>query len=266
MCGRRGVPLRFFALVFALSVPLWGLGELAGVVGVVRPYNLPVSALMGFCPLIAALLLLPRGERLALLKRAVASFGPKRWYVPALLLMPGLAVASYVVLRLSGEAVPGPHVVLPMVPVLFVAFFVAAVGEEAGWMGYALGRMPARWSALTTALVMGVVWAVWHVVPWLQADRSVAWVAWQCLGTIATRVLIVWVYGNTGGSVCSAVLLHTSDNMAYVLFPVDGSHYDPMSSGLLATVAAVIVVFLWGPRTMARHRYASRRRTTAPSP
>ena len=104
MSGRCGVPLRFFALVFALSVPLWGLGELADLAGVARPYNLPVSSLMGFCPLIAALLLLPRGERFALLKRAVAGFGPKRWYAPVLLLMPAIAVASYAALRLSGQA------------------------------------------------------------------------------------------------------------------------------------------------------------------
>ncbi|GGM72287.1 hypothetical protein GCM10010106_18270 [Thermopolyspora flexuosa] len=251
MSRGRGSALRFFALVFVLSLPLWLLGHLANQAGAARPYDLPVSSLMAFCPVIAALVLLPRGERLPLLRRSVARFRPGRWYVAAVLLMPGVFAASYVVLRLAGRPLPEPRITWAMVPVLIVMFLVAAVGEEAGWMGYAADRMLARYGAFTVGLVIGLVWAAWHIVPWLQAGRDAGWIAWQCLFTVATRVIIVWMYRNTGASVAAAVLVHASSNVGYALFPVNGSHYDPMTVGLLTAAVAVLVVAVWGPRTLA---------------
>lgn len=47
-------PLKFFVLVFALSVPFWLLGAVTG--GQLSP-DLPVSALIFVCPVIAASIL-----------------------------------------------------------------------------------------------------------------------------------------------------------------------------------------------------------------
>mgnify|MGYP001313725985 FL=1 len=259
-----GSPSRFFALVFALSVPFWLAGWLANAAGAARPYDLPVSSLMAFCPLIAALVLLPRGQRLPLLRRSVARFRPLRWYVPAVLLMPGVFAASYVVLRLAGRPLPEPQIAWATVPVLVVMFLVAAVGEEAGWMGYAADRLLTRYGALTVGLLIGLVWAVWHIVPWLQAGRDAGWIAWQCLFTVASRVIILWLYRNTGASVAATVLLHASSNVGYALFPVNGSHYDPMTTGLLTAAVAVIVVAVQGRRIAAdRTRRGPAASTTA---
>jgi len=49
--------LSFIAIVFALSIPFWILGALAGDVTKTLPINLPISALMTFCPLLAAIIL-----------------------------------------------------------------------------------------------------------------------------------------------------------------------------------------------------------------
>jgi len=68
--------------------------------------------------------------------------------------------------------------------------------------------MQDRWNALETGILLGLVWAVWHWLPLMQAHRSPAWIAWWSLYTVALRVLIVWLYNNTGRSVFAAILYH----------------------------------------------------------
>jgi hypothetical protein len=77
-------------------------------------------------------------------------------------------------------------------------------------------------------------------------------------------VIILWLYRNTGASVAATVLLHASSNVGYALFPVNGSHYDPMTTGLLTAAVAVIVVAVQGRRIAAdRTRRGPAASTTA---
>ncbi len=249
-------PLTFFVLVFALALPFWLLGALVKHVPI--PLNLPVSALQFVCPPIAALILVYREEKLGGVKRLLKSvFDVKRikhkiWYVPIIFLMP----------LLLGRPLPEPYIPFLMIPIFFVVFFIPAVCEEVGWTGYATDPMQERWSALTTSLILGSVWAIWHVIPQLQANTP-AWVAGQFFSTIGLRVLIVWLYNNTGKSVLAAILFHDMVNVSEFSFPNYGSHYDPVIAGAITAITALIVTFLWGSKTLARYRYAVR--DTSPS-
>ena len=251
---RRRSPLTFFLLVFALSIPFWLIGVATGL----RLFaGLPVSSLMTFCPLIAAVILVYREHQpagvTALLKRAFdyKRITAKVWYVPVVLVMPGVMVLSYGLMRLTGVPLPGPQFPVVAALAMFVAFFVAALGEELGWMGYGIDPMQDRWSALQASIVLGLVWAAWHIVPLLQAQRLPAWIAWWCLFTVASRVVIVWLYNNTGKSVFAATLYHAISNVSTILFP---SYYDPRIAGMIVAFAAAIVTVVWGPRTLARYR------------
>ena len=101
-----------------------------------------------------------------------------------------------------------------------------------------------------------MVWAVWHFIPLLSAQRSLAWIAWWSLGTVALRVIITWLYNNTGRSVFIAVLFHAMFNLTWQLFPIDGSFYDPRVTSLILAAVALVVVILAGPRTLVRTRNA----------
>jgi len=257
--ARRRSPLKFFLSVFALSLPFWLAGALTTLQ--LLP-GLPVSALMFFCPVTAALILVYRENKTAgvteLLKR---SFDYKRirakiWYAPIILLMPGVMVLSYGLMRLMGVPLPTPQFTVLAALAVFLAFFVAALDEELGWSGYVIDPMQDRWNALRASILLGLVWAAWHIVPYLQAHRSLAWIAWQCLFTVAARVLLVWLYNNTGKSVFAAAVCHAMLNVSIFLFPIYGSYYDPRVAGLITTFAAVLVTVGWGPRTLARYRTA----------
>jgi len=262
-------PLKFFILVFALALPFWVLGALAKPLP--PPINLSLSSFSFVCPLIAAFILVDREEQPGgisrLLKRVfdLKRIRQKIWYVPIIFLLPGIYLLSYGVMFLLGLPLPG-KIIIPfqLIPILVVVFFLFAVGEETGWTGYATDPMQARWSALTTSLLLGLVWGIWHIVPDIEGHRTLAFIAGQrFLYSFVLRILIVWLYNNTGKSLFAAILFHAMDNVSFSLFPNYGSHYDSAITGAITAVIAVIVTFLWGPKTLARYRYAVR--DTSPS-
>jgi membrane protease YdiL (CAAX protease family) len=263
IASRSRSPLRFFLLVFALSLPFWLAGTLTS--SQLLP-ALPVSALAFLCPVTAAAIFVYGEDKSAgvkeLLKRAFdfKRVKAKIWYVPIILLMPCIMVLSYGAIRLTGVPLPAPAFSVGTILALFVAFFIGALGEELGWSGYALDPLQARFGALRGALLLGVVWAVWHYVPLLEAHRSLSFIVWWSLGTVAARVIIVWLYNNTGRSVLVAALFHTMMNLTWQLFPINGSYYDPRVTGLITAVVAVVVVIVWGPRTLARYSNVSMKR------
>ena len=59
--------------------------------------------------------------------------------------MPAIALASYGLTRLLERPLPEPDVPDAAIPAYFVLFFVLAVGEEAGWSGYAIDPLQDRW-------------------------------------------------------------------------------------------------------------------------
>jgi membrane protease YdiL (CAAX protease family) len=248
-------PLKFFLLVFVLSLPFLLAGTLIPLQ--VLP-GIPVSGFAFLCPVIAAVILVYQESKYAgvknLLKRA---FDFKRvrvqiWYVPVILLMPCIMALSYGAIRLMGGPLPAPQFSVGTMLVLLVAFFIGALGEELGWSGYAIDPLQERFGALWGALLIGVVWAVWHYVGLLEVHRSLAFIAWWSLGTVASRVIIVWLYNNTGKSVFVAALFHAMINLTWQLFPINGSYYDPRVTGLITTLVAVAVVIVWGSRTLVR--------------
>lgn len=253
--NRSRSPRAFFMLVLALSIPIW-------LIGSVWPLELlpglPVSSFMVLCPVMAAAMLVYRENKRAgvvrLFKRA---FDYKRveakvWYLPAIFLRPGIALSAYGVMRLMRMPLPTPQFQGVALLGMFVAFFIAALCEELGWSGYAIEPLQKRWGALQAGMILGALWAVWHIVPWLQADRSLVWIAWQCLTLVASRVLHVWVYNNAGKSVFITALGHAISNISWQLFPNQGSHYDPRITGLLTASAAIMVTRVWGAATLTR--------------
>jgi membrane protease YdiL (CAAX protease family) len=237
------------------SIPFWLIGAVTSLQ--LMP-GLSVSALMAFCPMLAALTLVRRENKTtgvaALLRRSfdIARITSKIWYAPILLLMPGVSVVVFVLMRWMDMPVPTPQFAVVAALIMSLAFFVGALGEELGWSGYVIDPLQARWNALQAGLLLGVVTVIWHLVPLLLVHRPPTWIAWWCLYALSSRILIVWLFNNTGRSVFAVALFHATLNLTYMLFPVDGSHFDMRLGGLIMTFVAAAVVVFWGPKTLAR--------------
>lgn len=239
-------PVQFLLLTAGLSVPFWVLGS------VIRtpqgsPVALPLSALQVFAPALAAGALVLRDGGASGVRRFVADAFTRRglrgWrrVGTVVLLMPAIYGSAYLIMRLAGQPMPDPVIVWSSVPLLIGIFLVTAFLEEIGWTGYALSPLQARWGAVGAALILGVVWAGVHVIPDLQGGHDVGWIAAHRSSSIAIRFLIVWAYNANGSSVPAAVIVHAMDNVSWVLFPNEGSHYNP---AFVAPITALVAAYL----------------------
>ncbi len=244
MQNKRESVFIFLTLVFVLSIPFW-------ILGAIKPIQLlpglPISALGVFAPALSALILVYKNERLSgisqLLRR---SFDFKRvknktWYLAVVLINPAIAVLAYGLMRVVGKPIPNPTLSLLAIFPMFALFFISALGEEIGWTGYATEPLERRWGIVIAGLLLGSIWAVWHFVPLVQAQRSLEWIAWWSLGTISLRMIMIWLYFYAGKSVFAAAVFHAMINLCWQLFPINGSYYDPRIFSLITLCFAVAI-------------------------
>ena len=258
-------PLKFFIIVYGLSIPLWLIEMMMDVKRSALNFSV-TDILAAFTPLIAATILVYKEEgRIGinkLFKRIFDFNGIKKkaWYVPIIFLPFALYLLIFIIIYLMKLPLPSTFdIPFKSIPFLFMLFFIGAICEEIGYMGYAIYAMQERFGALKASVFMGILWAIWHYPSIIQQGHGLIWIAWATLGTVAVRVLIVWIYNNTGKSLFACILFHTMLNIGRPLFPQDDMHnplvdYPYIHYSVIAIIAS-IVVFLWGSKTLARYRY-----------
>lgn len=255
---RRSI-LGFFLVAGILYAPV------AIFAGVPVLPNISLFNLATFIPACAALILAWRENRGApgreLLKRTYdfRRIRSNAWYLPVFLLYPGIVLVQYALALASGAGVPTPTFSVG-IPVIFVVLFIAAAGEELGWMGYLFDPMEHRLGTLNAAVLMGGVWAAFHIPLFASSGASASWIASQLVYIAASRVLFVWVYANTGRSVFAVIAMHAMFNIGWQFFPPSAgllvpTFYEPRSLALTTLVIVAAVLFLWGP-SLTRYRYA----------
>jgi membrane protease YdiL (CAAX protease family) len=178
------------------------------------------------------------------------------WYGVALLL-PGLMLLGAIIvgtlLGKFGQAVPP----LPAIVTTFIGALVfngIFNQEEIGWRGFALPRMQARWSALQSSLVLGVIWGLWHIPLFLELGTPNAQLPYLgfVINVIASSILLTWMFNNTRGSLLLCQLLHQAGNAwAAALLPV------PDVSALsiywvLESLVAIGLIVVYGPTRLSR--------------
>ena len=258
--------LTFCLLEFLLSIPFWGINALAGA-GVIPNLQM-LNATWSLTPMMAGVILIYREDGKAGMKELFKRcFDYKRikskiWYLPILLLEPFIIFVQYGLALLKGIPAPAPQSTW-LVPLAYIGFFIGVFGEELGWTAYALDRIQQKGSALKASILVGIMWASFHAPVWILAGRSFYWVFWQFLFVVATRVLFVWLYNNAGKSLFAVALVHPGIGIYWYLWPVSAnlgipSFYDPRNLALTVIGLAVIVVFLWGSKTLTQFRFAAK--------
>lgn len=255
---------RYFLLLFGLCIPFWVIGAIRDI-QLFPGFRLFQAGLA--MPMIAALLLVyyERGGAgiAALLRRTydVGRIKPRIWFLPILCVYPSLGFINYWIMRQSGADIPPPTFSV----VGFLAYctvFFMTFAEELGLSGYAMDPLQKRCSALMTGLLLGLVWAGYHIPGFvISGYYSAEWISWHVVYTVATRVLFVWIYNNSGKSLFSMALCHWTFGLFWSLWPQDNLQkavpfYRPQITALSAVLYVLIVVYLWGPKTLARFRFA----------
>ncbi|HEV2122645.1 MAG TPA: type II CAAX endopeptidase family protein [Chloroflexota bacterium] len=272
----RIFPLKYFMLAFAFTWALWVPAALEAR-GLISPLPRPATFLGAFGPLAAAVVVtVQEGGRAglsSLLGRVVRWRVAPVWYVVAIL-GPLVIMLGAIALHMAlGGQPPSLGLLIGVLPTLVFVFIymmvTVALGEEVGWRGYALPALQARYSALLASLILGVMWALWHLPVFFNPDTfysNLPFALWLAY-IVPFAILITWVFNSTGGSVLMAIFFHAVLNATgelwktipeYAVKPPTAAeavaqnvHVNLMGA-IVLWVAAVVVVLVYGAANLSR--------------
>jgi uncharacterized protein len=175
----------------------------------------------------------------------------------------GVAIFGAAVLQLVAIGVfvliDGPGIVrvqfsgLAFLPTLLIGL-VLVTGEEIGWRGFALPHMQTRSSPLIASIIIGTLWAAWHIpgdiTRWslLASGHTYMSFLWFLMSTISGSILMAWVYNRTGGSLVLMAIFHLGLTVLdqFVKTPSFATYqFGPYEfAAVLQMVAAAVVVIV----------------------
>lgn len=242
----------FMAIAFGVSWACWFTAIGTGGSSMEPPTALPFL-LGAFGPLAGALVIrirrTRRGETVP--GHVVRSRRKTLRWVPLLMV---LASGTVLLAAVLGDVAGDPALSLEDAkdvlkdaggPAAFLVGMVISgpLSEEPGWRGTAYPRMRASMSRFQAGLVLGVIWAVWHL-PLFFIDETVQ----NDLGlnspsgvlftvsAIPMAMLVCWAYER--GGVVASIAVHFAVNTTMVLLGVE----DPATQALIIGVQTIVVV------------------------
>jgi membrane protease YdiL (CAAX protease family) len=240
---------RFFLLTFALT---WAAFFAAG-----RTEGAAASALIllgTFAPGVVAVGLTFRVEganaTVALLARLFQWRVRARWYAFALTYMVGIKLLVAVAHRAIAGAWPrfGQEPWYVIVGATLLSMLVLGQsGEEVGWRGYALPRLATHFGLGGASVLLGLVWALWHLPLFFTAgiDKTGQSFPVYVLQVTALSVAMAWLYAHTNGSLLLAMLMHAAVNQSKDIVPSAVSGASQVFGLSLSLPAWLTVAFLW---------------------
>lgn len=263
--ARDGAILAWLGLVAVLVglalLTLYVFGSAVGGSGV--PANLAIL-LTAYSPALAAVAVSacwPGGGGAGRLLRQVLRWRVHpSWFVLAMAGPTVLVLAAVKLDLVLGAAPPARLIGVPAGFGLVLGSLVSGmVGEEPGWRGFAQAGLQRRHGALVAALLVGLVWATWHLWDWLApgGGRDFSWLVLisTYVRMVSTAVVYAWLYNSTGGSLPVVMLAHLGHNLA-VQFVGGADEAELVIAVLYFLVAAAVVLVTQGrlrsPRLTAR--------------
>ena len=231
----------YFVLAYLFSWTMVGLIPVAFV----------FALLALFGPALAAILMAAFTEGKAgvsvLLRRVVLWRVALVWYAVAI----GLPfVVALLVLGVHALTTGAPFTINTGTPVpLLIILALLVVGEEIGWRGFALPHLQARYNSLIASLILGVLWAGWHL-----ANASIPGLEYYWYGfpaflafVVAQTILFTWLANYTRGSVLLAWMFHASINVSNALFFIGEQVKQWWLAGAGFAAIGLIVILIMGP-------------------
>ncbi|MEQ5814209.1 CPBP family intramembrane metalloprotease [Marinobacter sp. NFXS11] len=240
------IPFRSLTLFLLLSFGIaWGIlaafiffsETMVGLFGEITGEH-PLFYLAVWAPAISAFIVIFRWSGLEGLRRHLGRALLWRcswpWYAFLLLGVPLVFfVGSFLKGNLSETAFPFPTASSFLVALIFIA--IKGPIEEFGWRGLALPLLQRKITPIWAAIVIGVIWGLWHTPAFLLSGTEQS--AWSFLpfftGTIALSVIVTPLFNASRGSIFLPALFHFM-----LINPVwpDAQPYDTYIFVMVATV------------------------------
>ena len=130
-----------------------------------------------------------------------------------------------------------------LVPTFFLVLVLGGpLNEELGWRGFMLPRLLNSASSLYAALVVGIIWAVWHLpLFWISgASQEGIPAGWVLLQILALSFIFTWLHNKTGGSLIMPLFFHAALNTSGAILPVLPAQAGSLQPYLITVVLAVL--------------------------
>jgi len=237
--------LRSVAVFYVLAFSISWLIEIPQTAASRGLLHLQFPGIVGFlsplAPMLAALIVsVGEGgwaEAGQLLSRLLRWRAAPWWWVAVLLGFPALALVAIGLAFLATAHAPDfsnsyIHSVFPqfprnlspwlLVPPFLLYSIITSIPEEVGWRGFALPRLQARAGPVYVSLVVGALWALWHLPTFFDPRAVQSGISFPLFlaGTLSGSILFTWVFNRTGGSLLMVAVLHSSFNATDVFLPL----------------------------------------------
>ena len=248
----------FVALTYLVSWAAWfGAGALAP--GATDPHGFVWSTLIyigTFAPSLVAIALTAHEKGTAglsaLFARLVKGEVRPRWFLFAFFYMFAIKLVVAAIYRATHDTWPAfgdEPIYLLIVATIFSTMIFVQAGEELGWRGYLLPRLATRLGYAWSSIVVGVVWASWHLPLFYiaGADKTGQSFPIWALSVTAVSVAIAWLYVNTGGSLLLTMLMHAAVNNMGAIVPSATLGATNVWAFTGSTTMMLTLVVLWVP-------------------
>lgn len=168
---------------------------------------------------------------------------PLRWYLAAILTLPGINLLNIAVFH---NRLPEDFAWFVVVPMLILGQVWVVIAEEYGWRGYALPRLQGIFGSLGATLILGPVWALWHLPMFFvegspqYSDNVPLALTFYAVIIFFFSLILTMLYNRTGGSVLACMLFHASLNIAAFTIRVP-----PDVKITMILVAATALISIW---------------------
>jgi membrane protease YdiL (CAAX protease family) len=213
----------FFGLTYLFS---WACFVAAGTAPIAEQLRGPLFTLGAFGPAIVAWWLTVRADgragAAALLRRTLRGDVGAGWYVFAVAFMLVVMLTTALILRVATGV--WPRLGAESWFIIAVAIIISTpfqAGEEIGWRGYALPRLARRLGLRRASLLLGVIWAVWHLPLFFVAhtDKTGQSFPLFLLEVTALSVVLAWLFASTNASLLLTMLMHSAVNQTVGVVP-----------------------------------------------
>jgi len=174
---------------------------------------------------------------LSFLSRLLLWRAPPAWYV---YLFIGFPLVFFAGAAVKGNLLADPFPFDGIAQMLAAMGFMLILGpmEEFGWRGVALPLLQRRFAPIWAALILGLVWGLWHLPAFFLSGTPQS--GWGFMpffvGSICLSVILTPMFNASRGSILLAVLYHFQANNP--LWP-DAQPYDTL---FFVAVALIVVV------------------------
>jgi len=172
-----------------------------------------------------------QGTRQLLRRRILRWRVGVQWYLIAVF---GVPLVYFVAASLVLGAAPlealieqWPFLFTSYLPKVVMVFLIVSLWEEIGWMGFALPRLQEKYGPLMASVVLGVLWALWHLPAYFNStqvvadkvglgelDRLLYLLPPLILLATFTRIVMTWLFNVAMGSVIVVTLFHAAFNVS----------------------------------------------------